>query len=139
MFEIYKYKEFIIERCNNKTNNFYNTIGMYLSNRKVVKELGMPVWDDNEKEWLIVFDGLECIGFTSFVEKSEKAYLKSSWVHPNYRGNGIFDYLFSIRLSILKGKVVEGTATEKSKNTYLRYGFELIRMRGKYYVFRKDN
>jgi hypothetical protein len=125
----------------NKDSNFYTYMGKYLSKREIVKELGMNVWDDNSKVWLLVIDNDECIGFSSFIknEKMKKAYLKSSWVVPKNRNRGLFNKLFSKRLEILKGYLIEGTATELSKGTYLRFKFTFIGMKGKYYRFRKEN
>lgn len=123
----------------NKDPKFYLLVGKYLANRTVAKELGMPAWDDDDKVWVIALENNKCVGFSAFVIKKKKAILKSSWIVPEYRNRWIYSCLFGYRIKLLSDKVseIESIATEMSKNTHFRYGFELIGMKGKYYHFRK--
>jgi GNAT superfamily N-acetyltransferase len=136
-----KYK---ILHVDNKNIRFYWYAGKFLSNRKVKKELGMPPWDENRKNWLLVLDEDECIALSSyyFNLNNKKGYLKSSYVIEKYRGKGIYTYLFKKRLKLLSEnknlKLITGTATEMSKPVYEKFNFENVIMKGKYYVFEKE-
>ena len=125
----------------NKSIDFYKYMGKYLANRTIVKELGMPVWDDDNKNWVLAFEKGECVAFSSYVIERNKAVLKSSWVSPVYRGKRIYAQMLEIRLSIILKiqhiKIVESTATEMSKGSHIRNGFEIVRMKGKYYFMRR--
>lgn len=131
--------DYKITLINNQDPNFYNWVGPFLGNRKIANALGMPIWNDDDKVWLIALKNEQCIGISSYIIKGKKAYLKSSYVLPEHRGKGIYDYFFKKRLELIQKEkaisVITGTATEMSKNTYIRYGFKNVIMRGKYYVF----
>lgn len=137
-----KYKIFNLD---NKNIRFYWYAGKFLSNRKVKKALGLPPWDDDKKNWLLVIDeNEECIAISSyyFNSNNKKGYLKSSYVMEKYRGKGIYTYLFKKRLELLSNykdlQLITGTATEMSKPVYEKFGFENVMMKGKYYVFEKE-
>jgi GNAT superfamily N-acetyltransferase len=132
-----QYKDYTIVAVRNTDADFYRHVGPFFGKRAVIKALGMPMYDDDEKRWLLVLTSNgTCIAVSSYIVRGTRGYLKSSYVLPDFRGQGIFNALFAERLRLLKGAHVTritGTATEMSKNTYLRYGFTNDLMRGKYY------
>lgn len=127
----------------NKEEGFYCYMGPFFGSRKVAKELGMPLWDDEDRTWIIAFENDKVIGFCSFVKhKSQnKATLKSGYVIEEYRNQGIYDKMFKFRLHVLKEMKVKkliSTTTDKSWNTHERYGFKHTINRGRYRVYEKE-
>lgn len=126
----------------NQDKNFYSYMGPFFGSRKVAKELGMPLWDD-DNIWIIAFNHDKVIGFCSFIKhKSQsKATLKSAYVLEEYRNKGVYDRLFKERLNVLKKMKIKhlvATTTEKSWSTHERYGFKHITNRGRYRVYEKE-
>jgi GNAT superfamily N-acetyltransferase len=140
--EIGKYNGFSIVKMTNKEEGFYSMMGPFFGSRKVAKELGMPLWDD-DRIWIIILDEGKVIGFCSFVihKSRKKATLKSGYVLDEYRGQGIYNALFKARMNILIDLGVEkliSTTTEKSRKTHERFGFTHTINKGKYRVYEKD-
>lgn len=132
------YEMFMLTRDDEQ---FYCILGPFFGSRKIAKELGMPIYDDDNRVWFIVFNGGKAIACSSLELKKNKVILKSSWVHSEHRNKGVFDQIFKERLKYIKAsgyKKIEGTTTGKSRNTYLRYGFINTRMKGRYYVMEKE-
>lgn len=132
-----------IKVMTNKDEGFYKYMGPFFGSRKVAKELGMPLWDDDDRTWIIAFDGDKVVGFCSFVKhKSQnKATLKSGYVVEEYRAHGIYDKLFKYRLDVLKEMKVKkliSTTTDKSWHTHERYGFKHTINRGRYRVYEME-
>ena len=64
------------------------------------------------------------IGFVGYTIEKGKARLKSDFVHPDYRGNGIYSMLFAERLNRLDGiKFMDAFCTPLSLPQYLKNGF----------------
>ena len=131
-----------IVRMTNKDKNLYFYMWPFVGSRKVAKELGIPVWDD-DNIWFIAFDNDKIVGFCSYVKykTQNKAVLKSAYVLDEYRRKGIYDELFRARLEDLKKqgiKRVVATTTSKSWSTHERYGFKHTTNRGRYRVYEKE-
>lgn len=123
--------------------DFYTLMGWFFGSRQVAKDLGMPIWDDPNREWVVAIANGKPIACASieFLKTHGKAVMKSSWVHPDWRGQGIYNRLFEERLKIAQEygvKVLTATVTEKSYNTHIRHGFKEIGRRGKYRIMRKE-
>ena len=64
------------------------------------------------------------IGFVGYAIVKGKARLKSDFVHPDYRGQGIYSTLFVERLNRLKDvKQMDAFCTSLSLPQYLKSGF----------------
>jgi ribosomal protein S18 acetylase RimI-like enzyme len=101
----------------------------------------MPIYDDDNRIWVVAMFFTDPIACSSIEIKGAKAAMKSAWVKPEFRGQGIYNRMFEERLKIAKErgvKIITATTTEASKNTHLRHGFKLTGMRGRYYLFRKE-
>lgn len=130
-------------RTNRDEKRFYSLMGWFFGSRLVAKELGMRIWDDPNREWIVVLDDEKPIACASieFMKTGDKAAMKSGWVHPDYRGQGIYDKMFSMRMDIAKERgvqVLTATITEKSRNTHFRYGFRKVGNRGRYELMKKE-
>lgn len=135
-----------IVRITGENENFYRIMGRFFGNRQITKELGMPIYNDSGRIWFVAMDGDNPIACSSIEIKKGKgskasAVFKSSWVSPEWRGKGIYNALFEERFRAAAGsgvKIITATATEASRKTFLRHGFENIGMRGKYYLMRRE-
>lgn len=68
-------------------------------------------------------DGL-VIAFVAYTIEKGKARLKSDFVHPNYRGQGIYSLLFAERLNRLSHlKFMDAFCTPLSLPKYIKSGF----------------
>ncbi|MEB3103110.1 GNAT family N-acetyltransferase [Ferviditalea candida] len=130
-------------RTNRDDPNFYNLIGPFFGSRQVAKDLGMPIWNDPGREWIVALSNCVPIACSSieFLKTPGKAVMKSGWVHPDWRGQGVYNRMFEERLRIAKERGVKriiATVTDKSYNTHIRHGFEQIGIKGKYKIMRKE-
>lgn len=133
----------IIVRTRQGESDFYNLMGPFLGNRQVAKDLGMPIWNDPNRDWVVALANGRPIACASieFLNTPGKAVIKSGWVHPDWREQGIYNRLFKERLKIAREygvKVLTATVTDKSYNTHIRHGFKEIGRRGKYRIMRKE-
>lgn len=120
---------------------FYSVLGWFFGSRQIARELGMPIYDDDNRVWVVAMFSADPVACSSIELKGSRAAIKSAWVRPEYRGKGIYSGMLSERLKIAESagvKIITATATEASKKALLKYGFEHIGMRGKYYLMRKE-
>lgn len=77
--------------------------------------------------WIAIVDD-KVVGFQgATIQKPTIARLKTTFVHPNYRGSGIFDKLFNETINNLTERGITtftGFFTPMSYPTGLRYGFK---------------
>jgi GNAT superfamily N-acetyltransferase len=119
----------------NREQDFYSVMGPYLSRREIVKELGFPVWDEDNKIWFAVFSGEKLVGFSALRIKKDNAVLCSAYVLPEHRRNGIYTFMIRTRVAYAEkngfARLVT-TATEASRNTLVKCGFEPLHQKGQY-------
>jgi GNAT superfamily N-acetyltransferase len=124
--------------------DFYCLMGRFFGSRAIATALGMPIYDDEHRLWWIIINAEQhpvACGSLERKPKSDIAALKSTWVEPDERGNGLYSWLFTTRLQHAKQshvKKLTSTATEMSKGTHERHGFRCVGRRGKYYTFWKE-
>ena len=79
-------------------------------------------------EYWIAFVDDKVVGFQgATIQSPTVARLKTTFVHPNYRGSGIFDKLFKEALESLTERGIKtftGFFTPMSYLTGIRYGFK---------------
>lgn len=100
-------RNFVVLTMTNKTPKFYSTLGPYLARREIAKELGAPVWDDDDLAWFVAKrfvarKGSIVLGFCALEQDGEIAELRSSYVRPEYRKDGVYTALFEARLAAIK-------------------------------------
>ncbi len=137
-------KQFTLIQRTREDADFYCLMGRFFGSRAIGSALGMPIYDDAHRHWWIILNaGHSPVACGSVEHKpgSQITALKSAWVEPAERGNGLYDWLFVVRLQYAEQLHVEkvtSTATEMSKNTHERHGFRCVGMRGKYYTYWKE-
>ena len=124
--------------------DFFCHLGPFASSRAVVRALGMPMYNDEHRVWCFILNANQktvACGSLEQKPRSRIAALKSTYVEPEERGKGLYDWMFACRLQLAEErhvKKITSTTTEKSKHTHERYGFRFVGMRGKYYTFWKE-
>ena len=135
------WNDFTLCQAERGDSDFYSVMGWFFGSRQIARELGMPVYDDDNRIWIVVAFSSNPIACSSIEIKGDRAAIKSAWVKPEHRGKGISSRMLAERLKIAEStgmKVITATATEFSKNALIKHGFENIGMRGRYYLMRKE-
>lgn len=133
--------DLVIRRLTRTDPDFYCVLGPFFGNRAIAKELGLPLYDDPDRTWMVAWIGDQAVGCSSLTMKGSHAVFKSGWVHPAYRQRGVYNALFEARLALAQASGVTqitATVTDQSKNTHLRHGFSVIGHRGRYLLMRKE-
>ncbi|GHP00924.1 hypothetical protein KSF_109710 [Reticulibacter mediterranei] len=139
-----KGKHFTLIRRTRKDPDFYCLMGRFFGSETAAKALGRPISDGEHRCWWLILDAAQHPIACGSLEKktnSSVAELKSTWVEPEQRGQGLYNWLFAARLQVaeqLTIKKITSTTTEMSKHTHERYGFRCVGRRGKYYTYWKE-
>lgn len=78
--------------------DFYAVMGTYFANRKIARELGSQLYNEDKSVWFILFDEEIVVGFLSLFAKNNYFVLDNVYILPNYRNSGNFQFLLSIVL-----------------------------------------
>ena len=143
-----KVPPYTITTITNQDCEFYFRLGPFLSRREVVAELGAPVWDDDNKVWLIAhtddlawlsthIDEPQVLGFLSVVP-GDTASIRSLYVRPEVRGDVIGGTLVIRALATWPDVPFKATATEASVELFTECGFTECGQRGRYTLFERD-
>ncbi len=129
-----------IKSITNKDDTFYPLMGPYLANREVVKELGYPIYDDDDKVWFIAFKDDTLAGFCYLQPKGKNKYtVGSSYVVKSFRREGVFRGLITRILVEIKGSKVELISNkEEVGKVLLSLGFVGAGKRGSYIIYRRE-
>jgi len=110
-------------KCISKRNiYFYKTIGPYLGNRAIEKEIGYHIYDDPKQLWFFAYVDNTFAGFVTLSGNN----CKVDYVLPKYRKMGVHFALAKERLKYCHGKV-RITCNDASKKTMLKLGFKEVR------------
>lgn len=126
-----KLPPYTIRQWDNTDPDFYMVIGPYLSRREVVAELGHPVWDDDEKVWLVASTEDEVMGFVSV---KPAGAIESLYVLPDSRGESVGAALIHRILSLWPNGRLNATATQAAVELFRQFGFIAQRERGRYTI-----
>ena len=97
--------------------------------------------DDGVTKYIGAFIESEIIGCVGYQEIGNKIRYKTDYVHPKYRGMGIYSLLFKEREKLFEGRnEITAFCTLKSLNCYLSHGFKKINQKkGITFVKRRKN
>jgi len=141
MMKLCQWGDVAIIRLSREDPAFYAYLGPFFGSRAAARELGMPIYDDPGRIWLVALTVEGPVGCGSLEIKNHKAALKSGWVLPEHRKKGLYNALFEERLKLAAeagATMVTATCTDASRNTHLRHGFAEIGRRGRYYLMQKE-
>lgn len=101
-------------------------------NKNVFKELGYPIFSDENHVWYFLYHNNKIIGFCSAIIKNKYTSFNHDYIIPEYRNIGGYDIIFNERLKDYN-KNIKAVATKKSINTFLRNGFKIKKQTNNYY------
>lgn len=115
---------------------FYRLLGPFFGSRQAARELGMPIWDDDNRLWMVALVAGRPVGCASLEVKGRRGELKSAWVRPEFRGMGIYAAMVEERLRMAATNSLAelvATCTDAGARMLARYGFHEVGRRGKYH------
>lgn len=122
----------VLKRLTNNHRAFYPTLGPFLSRRAIVKEIGGPIWDDDNKTWWVALRGKTVLGFAAARDDTRHITFQSAYTLPDYRRQGIYRTLLQARLDVYTGHPIRAVCTPASLPVLLAHGFVVVRARGSY-------
>jgi GNAT superfamily N-acetyltransferase len=127
-----------IQVMTNKDDGFYELMGPFLANRLVVKELGFPIYDDDDKTWFIATEGENVVGFC-YRQKTKvgKYQIGSCYVTDSNRGQGLFGRLLEAATDSVAGIVSLTTNKAVMAIVLKKNGFSAKVTRGSYTTYER--
>lgn len=122
---------------------------MEITIREITADVALPFVGQFKKEqvdnkWIdgVRYLGAYCkdrlVGVCGWLKMGDIIRYKCDCVHPNYRGNGIYNLLFEARDKMtesIEHKFCTAFCTKYSLSTYLRHGFCSIKVENNGIVF----
>lgn len=133
--------ELTILEMTNKDPQFYPLMGPFLARRNIVRELGFPLWDEDDKTWFICLVDGQVAGFCAFRKDKKAIHLVSAYTLPAHRRHGVYSQLFHFRLLALpKPCHVTAMVTTSACPTFVKEGFTAMSSRstGRYTRMERD-
>lgn len=129
-------------------NEVINLIGDYLLDQDVFKELGEPILM-RDKDIFGVYESLDAslfergkksIAFFCVNMSSRKAVLRYVYVHPSFRGQGVFGEMLSFIEGLCKEagcEEIQAVSTNMALRLYLKNGYEAVKNFTNYHKIKK--
>jgi len=130
----------VIQITNNHPD-FYPLVGPFLSRRAIVREIGGTIWDDDGKIWHIAAREDMAVAVSAIQINQQQATLKSAYVVPDARRQGIYQRLLQARLDYARQigvQCVVTTANSAARSLLERAGFRVQKTKGGFCSMRKD-
>lgn len=121
-----------IEILTKNSADFYQLMGPWLANRRVIADLGHVPFDDENKTWIVAIYEARVVGFVAAVQKTNHIEYCSAFVAPSSRGMGIYSELFFKRESLFRGHRIRAMVTSCSLPMHLRNGFHVVKKLKRY-------
>lgn len=103
-----------------ENKDFYRLMGPFFGSRRAAKEIGIHIYDDEDKEWFAAYDGCVLIGFASL----RCSVVSDCYVRPTWRRTGVFSALLA-RILLAKPADLKANCTPASLGTFLALGFQV--------------
>jgi len=104
-----------------ENKDFYRLMGPFFGSRSAAKEIGIHIYDDEDKEWFAAYDGFVLIGFASL----RRSVVSDCYVRPTRRGEGVFSEILSrILLAVPVG--LKANCTPASLGVFVSKGFTVV-------------
>jgi len=114
---------------------FKDTSAMASLSKLIRNELGYPISSEPGQQWWIyeTNEGM-LIGFCSMIINKNDVHFCHDYIYPQFRNKRLYNSLFEERM-YMAGMIeceVTAVATKMSLNTYLRFGFKIIKQSKNY-------
>lgn len=110
-----------IHRMTRDDPGFYECMRPLFGSRKVAKEVGLPMFDDDNKQWFMAFDdvlmGVASVRFGTLIS--------DCYVFTAFRRNGVFSEILSALLDGTEGNMF-ANCTPSSVRAFANAGFHQI-------------
>jgi hypothetical protein len=106
-----------IMKINSTHIDFYNYMGRVFGSRFIERQVGLKIYDDADKEWVIALKDGAIIGFCSLRTNT----ISDCFVFPNHRNNGVFNAMLDILIE--NDKSYRAVCTKMSVMAFLKRGF----------------
>ena len=113
--------EFTIKKITRKTAGFYEVLGPLFGSRKVAKEVGINLYDDEDKTWYVVSYGSLFAGCCSLRGR----VVSDCYVDEKHRKQGVFRAMLISLLLDTTGRL-RANCTEGSLPTFISQGFKQV-------------
>lgn len=120
-----------IRALTNQDRDFYRLLGPFLARRAVVREIGGPVWDDDDKTWFVARSADLVVGFCAARPTGTRTAYLSAYVLPDRRRRGVYRALWRARREAFPGPA-QATCTAASLPLFLAHGWTVAGTRGAY-------
>lgn len=110
-----------VRRMKNADPGFYECMGPFFGSRKAAKEIGLPMFDDEDKQWFVAFDTGMAIGCASV----RGSLISDCYVIEYFRRNGVFSEILSALLDGTNGGMT-ANCTDASRGAFVKAGFHPI-------------
>lgn len=128
-----------IRKLTNKSRGFYAIMGPFLARREITKELGGMTWDDDGAVWFVAMRGKDVIGFCALRQRGARAELRSSYVLPEHRRNGVYERLFEERLAAIERPARARSVVHKEAVPVFRaHGFREVKRTKNFHTMEKE-
>ncbi len=130
----HKVPPFDLIEMTNRDPRFYPTVGPLLSRREVVGELGGPMWDDDDKDWIIAVGTDGVYG----VIARRRGTVVSLYVVLGQRGRFVGTTMLLRLILRAGGGKLRAIATPASLGLFAECGFKPVTKRGRYTVLERS-
>jgi GNAT superfamily N-acetyltransferase len=127
-----------IRRLTNADGRFYPLLGPFLARREVVRDIGGPIWDDDDKMWFVAVSDGAVVGFCAARDTGRRVTFQSAYVVPGHRRRGVYRALFAARLGHYADRPIRAMCTAASLPMFVTHGFVKIRTRGAFTEVNRD-
>lgn len=107
-------------------------MGRVFGSRFIEKQVGLKVYDDANKQWVIALQDNILVGFCSLQANT----VSDCFVYPNYRNKGIFNAMLD---SLLKDASYRAVCTKMSVTAFLNRGFILTKQTKNFFFVERKN
>jgi len=118
----------------------WEAIGPFVASREVHKELGGPLYSDEQTTWFVAYSNKAAIGFASMREAKSATHYDYDYVAPSERSKGVYTRLAAARDEAAKkiGKPLETLVCAPRWKHYRQAGWKKLSERGQWLRLGKE-
>lgn len=106
----------------NSNPDFYTLLGPYLARREVHKQAGGPIYDDDNKTWIVATDNGQVTGFIGIRTQGPTAVAESCYL-VDEADDDLLGLLVHAAVASVAPTPVRATVRHSRATTYIKAGF----------------
>lgn len=115
---------------------FYSVMGKFFASMDIRREVGYAISNDDNRLWVVAFEGEHVIGFASFgIDKKGCGHFYDAWIAEKHRHKGIYKIMTNYRMHWFVNHNISAIriiVPPEGLEFYKKLGFTVETMRGKY-------